>query len=285
MSMIYPGLVTITFRKLTPQQVVDSAAAAGLAGIEWGGDVHVPHGNLARAAEVRKLTADAGLTVTAYGSYYMAGVSENEGLAFEQVLDTARELGAPLIRVWAGKKGSAEIDAACRASVVADCQRVAALAAQAGIVVASEYHGGTLTDTDVSTAAFLSEVPHDNFRSYWQPRSGISVPQSIKGLQEVLPRLAHLHVFHWWPDHSHRRPLAEGSDGWLRYLKLAATIPGDRFAMLEFVPHDDPAILATEAATLIGWLKTLDAPISTRPSGGSATHGVRPRGHGPDLAQ
>lgn len=257
MSMIYPGLVSITFRKLTPQQVVDAAAAAGLAGIEWGGDIHVPHGNFARAAEVRQLTADAGMSVAAYGSYYRAGVSENEGLAFEKVLDTARELGAPLIRVWAGHKGSAEVDKACRAGVVADCKRIAGMAARAGVMVASEYHRGTLTDTDASTAAFLSEVPHDNFKSYWQPRSGIRVSEALKGLQEVLPRLAHLHVYHWWPDAAHRRPLAEGAENWQCYLNLAATIPGDRFAMLEFVPHDDPAILATEAATLKKWLKTL----------------------------
>jgi 3-dehydroshikimate dehydratase len=257
MSMIQPGLVSITFRKLTPRQVVEATAAAGLVGIEWGGDVHVPHGDLAQAAAVKQMTVAAGLQVAAYGSYYKAGFSEKEGLAFERVLETASSLGAPLIRVWAGRKGSAESDIACRAGVVADCQRIAAMANQAGIVVASEYHGGSLTDTDVSTNSFLAEVGHENFKSYWQPRVGSSVIEGLNGMRQILPRLAHLHVFHWMPDSAHRRPLAEGADCWLHYLNLAATAPGDRFAMLEFVRNDDPAILAAEAATLNQWLKPL----------------------------
>ena len=254
--MIHPGLVSITFRKLTPRQIVEATAAAGLEGIEWGGDIHVLHGDLTRASEVRRLTLDAGLTVPAYGSYYRAGVSEDENLPFARVLDTARALGAPVIRVWAGRQGSAQTQAADRAGVAGDCRRIAGLAAEAGIVVASEYHGGTLTDTDASAVALLEEVNHPNFRTYWQPRNGALADDVIGGLQRVLPRLAHLHVFHWWPDPGNRRPLAEGANRWLRYLELAATVPGDRFAMLEFVANDDPAVLGAEAATLKQWLQT-----------------------------
>jgi sugar phosphate isomerase/epimerase len=257
MSTIRSGLVSITFRKLTPRQVVDASAAAGLAGIEWGGDVHVPLGNLAQAAEVRRMTTDAGLTVAAYGSYYRAGTSEAAGLTFESVLETARVLGAPVIRIWAGPKGSEKMDAAARAGIVADSRRIAGLAARAGIVVASEYHGGTLTDTDLSAAAYLAEVGHNNFKTYWQPRVGNDVEEAVASLTLVLPQLAHLHVFHWWPDVAHRLPLSAGTDRWSRYLALAATRPGDGFAMLEFVPNDDPALLPAEAATLIQWLKAL----------------------------
>ena len=253
MSVIRPGLVSITFRKLTPRQVVEAAAFAGLEGIEWGGDIHVPHGDIVKADEVRRMTLDAGLVVPSYGSYYKAGVSEAAGLAFEHVLETARELGAPVIRVWAGQKGSAEADAAYRARVVADSRRIATMAAQVGIVVASEYHGGSLTDTDASTVVFLNEVGHDNFKSYWQPRVGLGATEALKGLNELLPRLMHVHVFHWMADHT-RRPLVEGADIWNRYLKLAARAQGDRFAMLEFVPNDDPSVLAVEAATLKQWL-------------------------------
>jgi sugar phosphate isomerase/epimerase len=257
MSTIHSGLVSITFRKLTPRQVVDASAAAGLAGIEWGGDIHVPHGDLAQAAEVRRMTTEAGLTVAAYGSYYRAGASEAAGLSFESVLETARVLGAPVIRIWAGPKGSGALDAATRAGIVADSRRIAGMAARAGIGIASEYHGGTLTDTDLSTATYLAEVGHENFKTYWQPRVGTDVEEALTGLRQVLPQLAHLHVFHWWPDAAHRLPLAAGTDRWSRYLALAATRPGDCFAMLEFVANDDPALLPTEAATLNQWLKAL----------------------------
>src|SRR6185312_7605034 len=105
--MISPGLVSITFRALTPAEVIALVRQAGLRGIEWGGDIHVPHGDAGRAREVRGLTQGAGLQVAAYGSYYKAGVSEDAGLAFGRVLETAVTLGAPVIRVWAGGAGSA----------------------------------------------------------------------------------------------------------------------------------------------------------------------------------
>ncbi|MET0262082.1 MAG: sugar phosphate isomerase/epimerase, partial [Rariglobus sp.] len=75
--MIYPGLVSVTFRKLSPNEVAGLVKKAGLKGIEWGGDIHVPHGDLARAREVRELTLEHGLKTAAYGSYYRAGQSES----------------------------------------------------------------------------------------------------------------------------------------------------------------------------------------------------------------
>ena len=53
---ILPGLVSITFRALAPREIVDLAARARLAGIEWGGDIHVPHGDLQRAGEAGRMT-------------------------------------------------------------------------------------------------------------------------------------------------------------------------------------------------------------------------------------
>ncbi len=107
--MIRPGLVSITFRKLTPQDVVQLAARAGLEGIEWGGDIHVPHGDVAIARQTGKITRDAGLEVAAYGSYYRLGT--DDGPLFPAVLDSAVALGADKIRVWAGN-ASADADEA-----------------------------------------------------------------------------------------------------------------------------------------------------------------------------
>ena len=44
-NMIKIGLVSISFRDLFPKQIVDMVAEVGLDAIEWGGDVHVPHGD------------------------------------------------------------------------------------------------------------------------------------------------------------------------------------------------------------------------------------------------
>ncbi|MFN2155934.1 MAG: sugar phosphate isomerase/epimerase, partial [Anaerolineae bacterium] len=97
--MIRSGLVSITFRQLSPAEIVARAAQAGLEAIEWGGDVHVPHGDVDAARTVRRTTEEAGLQVAAYGAYYRVG--HEEPCPFADVLESAVALGAPLIRVWA----------------------------------------------------------------------------------------------------------------------------------------------------------------------------------------
>ncbi|MBD3315040.1 MAG: sugar phosphate isomerase/epimerase, partial [Chitinivibrionales bacterium] len=89
--MLIPGLVSITFRRLSPSRIVGCAHGAGLASVEWGGDIHAPPGDLARAREVGSMTREAGLAVAAYGSYYRVGENEGGGLTFESVLETALE--------------------------------------------------------------------------------------------------------------------------------------------------------------------------------------------------
>ena len=254
--MISPGLVSITFRALSPAEIVALVRQAGLRGIEWGGDIHVPHGNVGRAREVRELTQEAGLTVAAYGSYYRAAASEAAGLPFGGVLDSAIELGAPVIRVWAGTAGSAAASPELRAQVVADLRRIAALAATARVGVSLEFHNGTLTDTAPSTLRLLAEVDHPNLSTYWQPPLEQDTAAGLKDLRSLLPRLTHVHVYHWRPASTDRLPLADGAERWRNFLDLALTAPGDRYAMLEFVEGDAPANFLRDAATLKSWLSS-----------------------------
>lgn len=252
--MIHSGLVSITFRKLSPAEIVALVRKAGLTGIEWGGDVHVPHGDIGRAREVRAMTQEAGLRVAAYGSYYRAGWSETNGLPFRQVLDSAVELGAPTIRVWPGGKGSADVDATGRRAVVDDLRRIADIAAQAGVTISTEFHGGTLTDTNESACRLLEEVAHPNLFTCWQPHNGEATEACVEGLRAVLPRVGNVHVFHWWPTSAERHALADGAARWTPFLKELKTLPGERFAMLEFVQGDSEDAFLRDAATLVAWL-------------------------------
>ena len=253
-GMIASGLVSVTFRKLAPAEVVALVREAGLKGIEWGGDLHVPHGDIARAREVSELTHEAGLAVAAYGSYYRAGHSEEHGLPFQQVLDTALELNAPLIRVWAGTVGSDSADDNIRWRVAADLRRIADQAAKAGVRVATEFHGGTLTDTNDSANQLLVEADHANLHTYWQPLMGMDDATCLGGLELLAPRLSHLHVYHWQTVQD-RRPLAEGTARWQKFLAQVKRLPGDRYAMLEFVTDDQPDNFRRDAATLREWLQ------------------------------
>jgi len=250
--MIHPGLVSITFRKLSPQEIVTLVADAGLAGIEWGGDIHVPHGDDARAAEVRRMTADAGLAVAAYGSYYRVG--EENDFAFEQVLDTAVALGAPTVRVWAGRKGSDDADADYRRGVVAEAQRLADLAAPAGLTLSFEFHRKTLTDTNASALRLYEEIGHPSVRAYWQPSMDMEPAERLEGLRGLLPVLSNLHVYHW-AHGTERRPLAEGAAEWAQYLSAAKESGRDHYALIEFVKDDRPAAFLADAAALRQWLE------------------------------
>jgi hypothetical protein len=48
------------------EQIVALVVETGLGGIEWGGDVHAPHGDLIAAERARILAGDAGLEVSAF---------------------------------------------------------------------------------------------------------------------------------------------------------------------------------------------------------------------------
>ncbi|MEZ4736903.1 MAG: TIM barrel protein [Caldilineaceae bacterium] len=253
MATLYPGLVSVTFRQLTPAQIIDLAEQAGLVGIEWGGDIHVPHGDLAQARLVGDQTHAAGLQVAAYGSYYRVGHPETG--PFTDVLASAVALGAPVIRVWAGQQGSASADDAYWDTVVQDSVHIAELAATAGIPVAYEFHRNTLTDSYAAAHRLLIRAGHPNLFTYWQPPWHATVAQNLAGLAQLAPWLHNIHIFHWrWQDGA-RLPLQEGEADWLAYLTKLKTFNGNRFALLEFVAGDAPAQFRQDAATFTSWLQ------------------------------
>lgn len=250
--MIHPGLVSVTFRKLSPPEIVALVQQAGLSGIEWGGDVHVPHGDLDRARAVAALTQEAGLRVMAYGSYYRLG--HERDLPFERALDTAQALGAPAIRVWAGDQPSAQADAAYWARMVEEARRIGDLAGQAGLRVVFEFHSGTLTDSNDSARRLIEQVAHPAVGMYWQPVVGQDVAYNLAGLRAMLPWLVNAHVFHWGPTTQDRHPLADGADEWRQYLAVMRASGRPHGALLEFVPGEAPEAFLRDAATLKAWL-------------------------------
>lgn len=251
--MIRTGLVSVTFRKLPVEQVIALTAQAHLDGIEWGGDVHTPHGDVPTARCVARQTTDAGLAIAAYGSYYRLAESPAQHLPFELVLDTAQALGAPIIRVWAGTRGSADADQNYWDQVVSDSIRIADLAKAARIGIAYEFHRRTLTDTAASTSRLLAAVSHSNVSTYWQPNPQATPAENSAGLDAVLPRLSHLHVFAWASD-GQRQLLHTASENWRGYLQKTAQSGRDHFALLEFVKDDSPETFLQDAQTLKSWL-------------------------------
>ncbi|MFD7720273.1 sugar phosphate isomerase/epimerase family protein [Streptomyces sp. NPDC059814] len=241
------GLCSVTFRRLPAAEVARRAADAGLEVIEWGADVHAPAGEPGTVGAVREATDRYGLACCSYGSYFRAGRGELAG--FSAVARAAVLLGAPRIRVWAGATGSRSTPPEERHETVSCLREAARIAADHGLLLAPEFHGGTLTDTVASTARLLDEVDADNVRTYWQPPLDTPAEEALAGLESLADRVCAVHAFSWWPGNN-RLPLADRSDLWAAALRLLA---GRRVeALIEFVPGDDPAVLAREAATLRG---------------------------------
>jgi len=242
--MIKTGLVSITFRPLSAEEIISLVSQARLDGIEWGGDVHVPHGDIAVAERVRNITENAGLAVAAYGSYYRIG--DNASPKFENVLVSAVALGTSKIRVWAGT-GSDVTSLEDRRRTIDDAKRIADLAGEKGITIVTEWHGDTLTDTLESAKSFLDDVGRDNFKTYWQPLAKRPVDACLTEINEILPYLAGMHVFAW--EETQRLPLVHHLSRWEKYF-AHTTQAGDFYALLEFVENDSPQAFLRDAAVL-----------------------------------
>lgn len=248
------GLVSVSFRKNTVEEVVAAVKAAGLTAIEWGGDIHVPHGDLAAAQKAADLCREAGIAITEYGSYYIIGKSEPQ--EFDKVVASAKVLGTDLIRVWPGQMlKTAELTQEGYAAMVSDAQRICDAAPQ--FRIALECHPMSLTEEYTMALKFMEDVGRENLKMFWQPCQYHDLSYNLSAIDALLPHVQSVHVFNWtaskenrWPD---RFPLAQGEQNWKRYLEKLTKKDGLNY-MLEFMPDDSIDSLSREAATLKGWL-------------------------------
>lgn len=245
--MLKQALTSITFRQLSASTIIDLAASASIDAIEWGGDIHVPHGDVQTARHVRQMTEAAGLYTCAYGSYYRAGTHGDAASAFAPVLDTAIALGAGIVRVWAGNKGSQEHTKADTAQLVDALSSIVSMAEKQGARVALEYHRKTYTDTLDTTLFLLHSVP--GLRTFWQPPVGMPPADNLHAMARLQGFVESLHVFEW-TETGERRQLSEGSAHWPAYLQMVAQLPSTHHATTEFVMGDDPQQFIADAHAL-----------------------------------
>ena len=256
------GVCSISFRKYSIQEIVDAAAAAGLDGIEWGSDVHVPAGDTATAAAVRAATEAAGLQCLSYGGYYRLG--ENDPAAFDGLLACAAALGVRDVRIWGGSKDAEDLTDAERAALVEEAKACAAKALEKGLVLSLECHNWSLANTWQSAKAFVEEVGSPALRMYWQPNQFRSEPYDLEAARQLAGTVTNVHVFAWQYADSYdkttvieRKPLAAHCEEWekrLTVLEEGLSADEDHAFLLEFMPDDDIATLPQEAGMLNNWL-------------------------------
>ncbi len=241
------GLVSISFRKYSVEELIEASLAAGITAIEWGSDVHVPAGDVETAKKTAELCEKANITLPQYGSYYYLTYDPE---SFAGVLECARALGTPLIRVWGGKTPSDQLTVEKYDELVADARRICDMAKDR--IICLECHKNSVTDEYHTALQFLKDVDRENLKMFWQPHQFRNLSYNLDALQALLPYIHSVHVFSW--DREKMYPLAWGQDAWLQYLDILKKAGIENY-MLEFMHDHRLESLNETANTLTKWLE------------------------------
>ncbi len=239
------GLTSVTFRKLTTDEITALAAEAGCDIIEWGGDIHVR--DKEDAAYVRKMCTDAGIGINSYGSYYRLGQGAQE--SFEPLCEIAKILDAKTLRVWLGNKGSAMTGERLFEKLAAEAERLSDTAQKYALTVAFEFHTGTYNDTGESSRRFIERIGRENIKTYWQP---MFAGRDIENLKNVISDTVTVHMFNW-NRLGVRYPLRKGKAKIREFLDI---LKSDGYAgdvILEFVKGDRPENFLSDFKCLKEW--------------------------------
>jgi len=236
------GLASIAFRQLSVEEILTLAKNVGLASIEWGSDVHAPKDDLENIDRVRKLTEEAGLSCSSYGTYFNTSKDTPEDI--RGYITAAKRLGVDTLRVWCWGHPYTLLEEEIQTHYN-NCRQIAKIAEEEGVMICAECHSDTLTHDAASSLAFMQALNSPNFKMYWQPCEFLTPEENIAFIKRVLPYVTNVHVYHYTNDAHH--PLQEGQAVWAEYIKALGK---DRLFILEHLPEHDPALLPQQAATL-----------------------------------
>lgn len=242
------GLVSISFRDLSIEEIFDLCRQNHLEFIEWGGDVHCKAGDGHAIEKIRRLSKEYSIKACAYGSYYRVGVSMEE-MDFDVIADTAKEIGADIIRVWAYNKGSAQVSDEEYRVFLEDLVRICGIAAKKDIKISLECHNNTLTDHYDSALRLINDADCYNLTMYWQPNQHKSYEYNLKSAVVLSKYITNVHVFNWRGNT--RLSLNDGIREWRSYRDIIekCTQHHHRY-LLEFMPSNSTKEMPFECNAL-----------------------------------
>lgn len=244
------GLVSISFRKRSCEQIINACVYAGISYIEWGSDIHAPVSDHAALVCLDAIQREKGIVCASYGTYFRVGKDAPNDI--RPYIEAAKILGTDVLRIWCGTKDSCLYTEKEAQEIIAQCRALAQIAQQSDVILCTEYHPGSFTDCKESTLSLLQTVDSPNFRTYWQPNQFVSFSENLESVKVLAPYIENIHVFNW--TQTERFPLADGAARWQQYL---AAVPHAKCAMLEFVPDGMLETLSREAAVLQAWIRTI----------------------------
>lgn len=234
------GLVSVSFRQHTPEEILQAMKKCGLSVIEWGSDVHCP---TERAAEIAALQEKYGIACCSYGTYFKLDTTPLEEL--QPHIDAAKTLGTDILRLWCGNKNSEDYTEEEKVQLFSHCRAAAAIAEQNGVTLCMECHNNTYTNRKEAALELMQEVNSESFRMYWQPNQYRTEEENIAYATLLAPYTVNIHVFNW--KGKEKYPLRQAKNIWHRYLSC---FEGEKTLLLEFMPDGKLETLETEAVAL-----------------------------------
>lgn len=234
------GLVSVSFRNHTPEEILTAMKKCGLYCIEWGSDIHCPP---ERAEEIAAMQGKYGITCCAYGTYFRLGVTPMEEL--QGYIDGAKTLGTNILRLWCSNKNSEDHTEEEKKQLFFLCKAAATIAEQNAVILCMECHNNTYTNKKEAALELMQAVNSESFRMYWQPNQYRTEEENIAYATLLAPYTVNIHVFNW--KGKEKYPLRQAKDIWRRYLSC---FEGEKTLLLEFMPDGKLETLETEAAAL-----------------------------------
>lgn len=248
--MFHSGLVSISFRNHSPEEILSYAATSGLAFIEWGSDLHAPYHDIGKLQQIRHLQELYQVSCCSYGTYFRLGHTAIEELPL--YIKAAKILGTNVLRLWAGRKKAADCTDEERDFLFAQCRLAAEIAEEHGVILCLECHRRSYTETKEGALEIMQAVNSPYFKMYWQPNPDLTCSENSEYISLLNPYISHIHVFHWTPEE--RLSLSEGFDDWKIYL---SSLSGDHALLLEFMPDDCIDSLGNETKALHRMIESL----------------------------
>lgn len=237
------GLVSVSFRKKTPKEILEAMMTAGLDCIEWGSDIHAPANDSDKLNNIVSLQNEYGIRCCSYGTYFRLGESSSEEL--DLYIKAAKLLGTNIIRIWCGSKGSEKYSEAEKRCLFNAAACAAKAAEKSDVILCLECHNGTFTDELDSALEILRATNSQSLQMYWQPNQYKKAEDNLLYAKEIANYVKTVHVFNW--NGCMRLPLEKAIDIWKSYVKLIGV---DKTFLLEFMPDNRLRSLPKEAEAL-----------------------------------
>ena len=177
--------------------LLPAVAGAGFTALEvW--QYHLSTLDAAGVAALAERAGALGVTFPIVGTYPVLDAEgaerERAWAEVETVVRRADVLGARAVKVFAGRLGSDEADAAAFARSVVFARRLVALAGDYGLGVTAETHPDTLCDGVAATRRFLDAVDDERLALCYQPYDFTSTGRAVADFRALAEHTTHVHL-------------------------------------------------------------------------------------------